>query len=64
MAFENVIQKDRTKDGEKSANVVPFFLIIFIVYFGFSGMEGIFAIWIKETFVWGPREVGIVMLVS
>jgi MFS family permease len=42
--------------------LLPFFLIIFIVYFGFSGMEGIFAIWIKDTFAWGPREVGIVML--
>jgi len=46
----------------KKKILLPFFLIIFIVYFGFSGMEGIFAIWIKETFVWGPREVGIVML--
>jgi predicted MFS family arabinose efflux permease len=46
----------------KKKILLPFFLIIFIVYFGFSGMEGIFAIWIKETFVWGPKEVGIVML--
>ncbi|MEY4846590.1 MAG: hypothetical protein RJA54_463, partial [Pseudomonadota bacterium] len=46
----------------KKKVLLPFFLIIFIVYFGFSGMEGIFAIWIKETFTWGPKEVGIVML--
>ncbi|CAO6130801.1 ProP Permeases of the major facilitator superfamily [Candidatus Pelagibacterales bacterium] len=46
----------------KKKILLPFFLIIFIVYFGFSGMEGIFAIWIKETFTWGPKEVGIVML--
>jgi MFS family permease len=46
----------------KKKKLLPFFLIIFIVYFGFSGMEGVFAIWIKETFKWGPKEVGIVML--
>ncbi|NDG68209.1 MAG: MFS transporter, partial [Proteobacteria bacterium] len=46
----------------KKKILLPFFLVIFIVYFGFSGMEGIFAIWIKETFKWGPKEVGIVML--
>jgi DHA1 family tetracycline resistance protein-like MFS transporter len=46
----------------KKKILLPFFLVIFIVYFGFSGMEGIFAIWIKETFEWGPKEVGIVML--
>ena len=46
----------------KKKKLFPFFLIIFIVYFGFSGMESIFAIWIKETFIWGPKEVGIVML--
>jgi len=39
-----------------------FFLIIFIIYFGFTGMEGIFAIWINETFNWGPQEVGLIML--
>jgi len=46
----------------KKKILLPFFLIIFIVYFGFSGMEGIFAIWIKDTFAWGPKEVGMVML--
>ena len=46
----------------KNKKLLPFFLIIFIVYFGFSGMEGVFAIWIKQTFKWGPKEVGIVML--
>jgi len=25
-------------------------------------MEGIFAIWINETFNWGPQEVGLIML--
>jgi len=39
-----------------------FFQIIFIIYFGFTGMEGIFAIWINETFNWGPQEVGLIML--
>jgi MFS family permease len=46
----------------KQKILLPFFLTIILIYFCFSGMESVFAIWIKNTFSWGPREVGIVML--
>jgi len=42
----------------------PFFILIFCIYLTFSGMEGTIAIWGKETFQWGPREIGLVMLLA
>ena len=45
-------------------NLLPFFLLIFCIHLTFSGMEGTIAIWGQETFVWGPKEIGFVMLLA
>ena len=48
----------------KNPLLLPYFLLIFFIYAVFSGMEGIIAVWTKDTFTWGPREVGFVMLLA
>tara|TARA_B100000614_G_C14553373_1_gene494746 strand:- start:29 stop:1192 length:1164 start_codon:yes stop_codon:yes gene_type:complete len=48
----------------KNPSLLPYFLLIFFIYAVFSGMEGIIAVWTKDTFTWGPREVGFVMLLA
>ena len=48
----------------KNPILFPYFLLIFFIYAVFSGMEGTIAVWTKETFTWGPREVGFVMLLA
>ena len=48
----------------KNPILFPFFLLIFFIYIAFAGMEGTIAVWTKETFKWGPREVGFVMLLA
>jgi multidrug resistance protein len=45
-------------------SLFPFFFLIFSIHVCFSGMEGTIAIWTKNTFSWGPREVGYVMLLA
>ncbi len=45
-------------------SLFSFFILIFCIHLTFSGMEGTIAIWGKETFVWGPREIGFVMLLA
>jgi len=45
-------------------NLIPFFILVFCIHLTFSGMEGTIAIWGKETFVWGPKEIGFVMLLA
>lgn len=58
--------KDLYKQIETLKNPIlfPFFLLIFLIYISFAGMEGTIAVWTKETFTWGPREVGFVMLLA
>jgi len=62
--------KSSNKDLAKQISILknpilfPYFLLIFFIYLVFSGMEGTIAVWTKETFVWGPREVGYVMLLA
>jgi MFS family permease len=48
----------------KNPLLLPYFLLIFFIYSAFSGMEGTIAVWTKETFTWGPKEVGFVMLLA
>jgi len=48
----------------KNPILFPFFLLTFFIYIAFAGMEGTIAVWTKETFKWGPREVGFVMLLA
>lgn len=66
---ENIIKKS-TKQLTEQMNIIknpillPFFLLIFFIYLVFAGMEGTIAVWTKETFTWGPREVGFVMLLA
>ena len=48
----------------KNPALFPYFLLIFFIYAVFSGMEGTIAVWTKDTFTWGPREVGFVMLLA
>ena len=48
----------------KNKSLLPFYLLIFFIYVAFSGMEGTIAVWTKETFSWGPREVGFIMLLA
>ena len=48
----------------KNPMLFPYFLLIFFIYAVFSGMEGTIAVWTKETFTWGPKEVGFVMLLA
>ncbi len=48
----------------KNPILFPYFLLIFFIYITFAGMEGTIAVWTKETFTWGPREVGFVMLLA
>ena len=48
----------------KNKSLLPFYLLIFFVYIAFSGMEGTIAVWTKDTFRWGPREVGFIMLLA
>lgn len=45
-------------------SLYPFFILIFCIHFTFSGMEGTIAIWGKDTFNWGPKEIGFVMLLA
>lgn len=45
-------------------NLLPFFFLIFCIHLTFSGMEGTIAIWGQETFAWGPKEIGFVMLLA
>ena len=66
--------KDQNNQSEKALSkqieilknpiLFPFFLLIFFIYIAFAGMEGTIAVWTKETFIWGPREVGFVMLLA
>ena len=62
----NQFEKTLSKQIEilKNPILFPFFLLIFFIYIAFAGMEGTIAVWTKETFVWGPREVGFVMLLA
>ncbi|MDC1148135.1 MFS transporter [Pelagibacteraceae bacterium] len=66
---DNIIKKT-TKQLTEQINIIknpillPFFLLIFFIYLVFAGMEGTIAVWTKETFTWGPREVGFVMLLA
>jgi len=66
---DNIIKKP-TKQLTEQINIIknpillPFFLLIFFIYLVFAGMEGTIAVWTKETFTWGPREVGFVMLLA
>jgi DHA1 family tetracycline resistance protein-like MFS transporter len=48
----------------KNPLLFPFFLLIFFIYISFAGMEGTIAVWTKDTFEWGPREVGFIMLLA
>ena len=48
----------------KNPTLFPYFLLIFFIYAAFSGMEGTIAVWTKDTFTWGPKEVGFVMLLA
>ena len=48
----------------KDKSLYPYFLLILIIYLVFSGMEGIIAIWTNDTFSWGPKEIGYVMLLA
>ena len=48
----------------KNPALFPYFLLIFFIYAVFSGMEGTIAVWTKDTFTWGPQEVGFVMLLA
>ena len=45
-------------------SLYPFFILIFCIHFTFSGMEGTIAIWSENTFKWGPREIGFIMLLA
>ena len=51
-------------EAVKNPGLLPYFLLIFFIYAVFSGMEGTIAVWTKDTFTWGPREVGFVMLLA
>ena len=74
-SFKETLPKEKTiqlKKNElskqievvKNPTLFPYFLLIFFIYAVFSGMEGTIAVWTKETFTWGPREVGFVMLLA
>ena len=41
-----------------------FFYFNICIHLTFSGMEGTIAMWGKETFSWGPKEIGFVMLLA
>ncbi len=45
-------------------SLFPFFILIFCIHLTFSGMEGTIAMWGRETFEWGPKEIGFVMLLA
>ena len=45
-------------------SLLPFFILIFCIHLTFSGMEGTIAMWGRETFEWGPKEIGLVMLLA
>ena len=45
-------------------SLLPFFILIFCIHLTFSGMEGTIAMWGRETFEWGPKEIGFVMLLA
>ena len=73
--FKETLPKEKTiqlKKNELSKQIevvknpmlFPYFLLIFFIYAAFSGMEGTIAVWTKETFTWGPKEVGFVMLLA
>ena len=47
-----------------SKSLLPFFILIFCIHLTFSGMEGTIAMWGRETFEWGPKEIGFVMLLA
>jgi len=71
---ETLNKKDRNINSDRSLvdqlnviknkSLLPFYLLIFFIYVAFSGMEGTIAVWTKETFSWGPREVGFIMLLA
>ena len=71
---ETLDKKDRNINSDRSLvdqlnviknkSLLPFYLLIFFIYVAFSGMEGTIAVWTKETFSWGPREVGFIMLLA
>ena len=66
---EKVIQSKKNElsrqiEVVKNPMLFPYFLLIFFIYAVFSGMEGTIAVWTKDTFTWGPREVGFVMLLA
>ena len=71
---ETIDKKDRNINSDRSLvdqlniiknrSLLPFYLLIFFIYVAFSGMEGTIAVWTKETFSWGPREVGFIMLLA
>jgi len=74
-SFKETLPKEKTiqvKKNElskqietvKNPTLFPYFLLIFFIYAVFSGMEGTIAVWTKETFTWGPKEVGFVMLLA
>lgn len=42
-------------------NVSYLFYLYFLVNFVFSGLNGIFALWSKEIFNWGPQQIGFLM---
>jgi len=74
-SFKETLPKEKTiqlKKNELSKQIevvknpilFPYFLLIFFIYAVFSGMEGTIAVWTKETFTWGPKEVGFVMLLA
>ena len=58
---------DRFKSQLKvvaNKSLLPFFILIFCIHLTFSGMEGTIAMWGRETFEWGPKEIGFVMLLA
>ena len=74
-SFKETLPKEKTMqlkknelskqiEAVKNPTLFPYFLLIFFIYAVFSGMEGTIAVWTKETFTWGPREVGFVMLLA
>ena len=74
-SFKETLPKEKTMqlkknelskqiEAVKNPTLFPYFLLIFFIYAVFSGMEGTIAVWTKETFTWGPKEVGFVMLLA
>jgi len=42
-------------------NISYLFYLYFLVNFVFSGLNGVFALWSKEVFNWGPKQIGFLM---